>query len=46
MKVGAFLMDHLGAWRWVGIAVFVATIVVGGRLAARIAEEQETSKTS
>lgn len=46
MKVGAFLMDHLGAWRWLGIAVFVATIVVGGRLAARIAEEQETSKTS
>jgi membrane protein DedA with SNARE-associated domain len=46
MKVGAFLMDHLGAWRWVGIAVFVATIVVGGRLAARIAEEQETSRTS
>lgn len=39
LKVGAFLMNHLGAWRWLGIAVFVATIVVVGRLAARIVEE-------
>ena len=39
LKVGAFLMNHLGAWRWAGIAVFVATIVVVGRLAARIVEE-------
>ena len=44
LKVGAFLMNHLGAWRWAGIAVFVATIVVAGRLAARIVEEpHETS---
>lgn len=39
LKVGAFLMNHLGAWRWAGVAVFVATIVVVGRLAARIVEE-------
>ena len=45
MKVGAFLMNYLGAWRWLGIAVFAATIVIGGRLAARIVEEQEASKT-
>ena len=44
MKVGAFLMNHLGEWRWAGIAVFAATIIVGSRLAARIVEEP--SKTS
>ena len=44
MRVGTFLMDHLGAWRWAGVAVFVATIVVVGRLAARLAEEP--TKTS
>lgn len=44
MRVGTFLMDHLGAWRWAGVAVFVATIIVVGRLAARLAEEP--TKTS
>lgn len=34
MKVGHFLMDHLGAWRWVGAAVFVAFVIVAGRAAA------------
>ena len=39
LRVGAWLMSHLGAWRWAGLAVFVATIIVVGRLAARIVEE-------
>ncbi len=39
LRVGAFLMAHLGAWRWAGIACFVATIVVVGRFAARMQED-------
>lgn len=34
LKLGHFLMDHLGAWRWAGAAVFVAFIIVAGRAAA------------
>lgn len=41
LKVGAFLMNHLGVWRWAGIAVFAATIVVAGRLAARMTEDAQ-----
>lgn len=40
LRVGGFLMAHLGAWRWAGVAVFVATILVAGRLASRITEDQ------
>jgi membrane protein DedA with SNARE-associated domain len=35
VRVGAALMEHLGAWRWVGVAVFLLAIVLAGRLAAR-----------
>jgi membrane protein DedA with SNARE-associated domain len=34
LKVGHFLMDHLGAWRWAGAAGFVVFIIVAGRAAA------------
>jgi membrane protein DedA with SNARE-associated domain len=34
MRVGHFLMDHLGAWRWAGAAGFIAFIIVAGRAAA------------
>jgi membrane protein DedA with SNARE-associated domain len=34
LKVGHFLMDHLGAWRWAGAAGFVIFIIVAGRAAA------------
>ena len=37
VRVGAVLLAHLGAWRWVGVAVFIAAIVLAGRLAARAA---------
>jgi len=34
LKLGQFLMDHLGAWRWAGAAGFVAFIILAGRAAA------------
>jgi membrane protein DedA with SNARE-associated domain len=30
-KVGQFLMDHLGTWRWIGAAGFVVFIILAGR---------------
>jgi membrane protein DedA with SNARE-associated domain len=33
-KMGQFLMDHLGAWRWAGAAGFVVFIIFAGRAAA------------
>ena len=35
MRVGHVLMDHLGAWRWAGLAGFVIVVVVMGRIIAR-----------
>jgi len=34
LKVGRFLMDHFGAWRWLGAAGFVLFVIVAGRVAA------------
>lgn len=34
LKVGQLLMDHFGAWRWLGAAGFVLFVIVAGRLAA------------
>ena len=34
LRVGQFLMDHLGAWRWAGAAGFVVCVIVAGRIAA------------
>jgi membrane protein DedA with SNARE-associated domain len=34
LRVGHFLMDHLGAWRWAGAAGFAAFIIIAGRAAA------------
>jgi membrane protein DedA with SNARE-associated domain len=34
LRVGQFLMDHLGAWRWAGAACFVVVIILAGRAAA------------
>lgn len=33
LKLGHFLMDHLGAWRWAGAAGFVIFIILAGRAA-------------
>ncbi|PAL28363.1 DedA family protein [Acetobacter syzygii] len=35
LRIGGILLTHLGAWRWVGIAGFVAVIILMGRLVAR-----------
>ncbi len=36
LKIGAFLLAHLGAWRWAGIVGFAAIMILSGRVAARI----------
>ena len=36
LHLGRFLSDHLGAWRWAGMAGFALTVVIAGRLAARL----------
>ena len=36
LHVGHLIMEHLGTWRWVGVAGFVLTILLAGRLAARM----------
>ena len=41
LRVGAWMMDHLGAWRWLGGLVFVVLVVLAGRVVAglqRVAE--------
>jgi membrane protein DedA with SNARE-associated domain len=39
LRVGKLLVEHLGAWRWVGFAAFLLAIVLAGRLAARAQEK-------
>ncbi len=34
LKIGQFLMDHLGAWRWAGAAGFALFVIAAGRCAA------------
>ncbi|NHN87602.1 DedA family protein [Acetobacter conturbans] len=36
LKMGQILLDELGAWRWAGIAGFIAAIVLVGRQVARM----------
>jgi len=40
LKVGAVLMEHLGAWRWAGAVGFAAVIILVGRTAARMQESR------
>lgn len=37
--VGQYLIDHFGAWRWLGGVVFAAAIVLIGRLVMRLQKE-------
>ncbi|HET6605447.1 MAG TPA: VTT domain-containing protein [Rhodopila sp.] len=39
LKLGQFLMDHLGAWRWAGAAGFVVFLVLASRAAAYATQE-------
>jgi membrane protein DedA with SNARE-associated domain len=34
LKLGQFLMDHLGVWRWAGAAGFVVFLILAGRAVA------------
>ncbi len=34
LRVGEWLINHLGAWRWFGAFVFIGLIVIAGRLIA------------
>ncbi len=36
LKVGALLMEYLGAWRWVGAIGFAVVVILLGRTAARM----------
>ena len=36
LHVGRLIMEHLGTWRWVGVGGFLLTLMLMGRLAARM----------
>ncbi len=36
LRVGQVLIDHLGEWRWVGMAGFALTLVLIGRIVSRL----------
>ena len=36
LHVGRLIMEHLGTWRWVGVAGFLLTLMLMGRVAARM----------
>ena len=43
LRMGRFLTDYLGAWRWAGAVGFAAVVVIAGRLVASIQEpDRET----
>jgi membrane protein DedA with SNARE-associated domain len=35
LRVGQLLIEHLGAWRWVGTGAFIVAIMLAGRFAAK-----------
>ena len=39
LRVGRLMAEHMGEWRWIGMAGFALTIVLAGRLAARLQPE-------
>ncbi|MBB2202447.1 DedA family protein [Gluconacetobacter tumulisoli] len=36
LRVGQFLIDHLGEWKWLGMAGFILTIILVGRIVATV----------
>ncbi len=36
LHVGRYLAEHLGVWRWAGMAGFALTVVLAGRIAMRL----------
>ena len=41
LRVGRFLMNHFGAWRWAGMLGVILLLVAAGRIAASIQKEPE-----
>ena len=35
LRLGHYMVEYLGAWRWAGMAGFALTVVLAGRIAAR-----------
>ncbi len=35
LRLGEYMVQYLGAWRWVGMAGFALTVVLAGRIVAR-----------
>lgn len=40
LRVGTFLIDHFGAWRWLGMAGFLILVVVAGRVVAGMQKDE------
>ncbi|RFD20431.1 hypothetical protein DY926_06130 [Komagataeibacter melaceti] len=40
LQVGQFLIDHLGTWKWAGMAGFVLTIFLISRMVARLHDNE------
>ena len=36
LRLGRYMSEHLGVWRWVGMAGFALTVILAGRIAARL----------
>ncbi len=40
LHLGRFLAEHLGVWRWAGMAGFALTVLLAGRIAVRLQAAQ------
>ena len=45
LRIGRFLTEHLGAWRWAGAIGFAAVVVIAGRLVASIQEPDREAES-
>jgi membrane protein DedA with SNARE-associated domain len=41
LRVGKFLLEQAGTWRWVGALGFIVVIIVMGRIAAKVQEKAQ-----
>ena len=42
LHLGRYMAEHLGVWRWAGMAGFALTVVLAGRLAARLQQAAQS----
>jgi membrane protein DedA with SNARE-associated domain len=45
LRLGRLMADHLGTWRWVGMAGFALTVILAGRIAARLQQQPSSVPT-